>query len=159
MLTLALTALLSQTPIEVAVIDISVPDAIYEDVSRALADQVVDTMNAAGMSAQRVDEREIPEGCRIGPCLGVVAKEHHAHVVVLMDSTEVDKKKNGVALAALWARDGRPLAVKRYTVAVSGGKAPKELSAFVSDLSKQVGKLLPAADAGVKKAPEPATGR
>lgn len=147
---LALVALLSQTPVRVVVIDVSAPDAIYEDVSRALADQVVQAMVSAGLEAERVDERELPdEGCRIGPCLGVIGRAHKAHVVVIVDAAEVDKKRSGVSVAALYGRDGRPLAAKRYTVE-GVGKAPKALGVFVAEVSREATALVAPPDAGTR---------
>ena len=45
---------------------------------------------------------------------------------------KVDSKKNGVAVAAMWGRNGEPLTVKRYTMKPNG-KPPKELAAFATE--------------------------
>ena len=133
--------------LKVVVIDVSAPDAVYEDVSRALAQQVVAELLAAGLEAVRVDENQLPEeGCRIGPCLGQVAREQKAQVVVILDATEVDKKSTAVSLAAMAGRNGMPISAKRYTV--KSGKTPKELTDFVAALAKKLSPSPPAADAG-----------
>jgi len=147
---------LSQGP-RAAVIDVSAPDAIYEDVSRSYAADVVRALDKAGFDARRVDESELPEkGCRFGPCLADVAKANKADVVITLDAVEVDSKKNGVAVAAMWGRNGEPLTVKRYTVK-SNGKPPKELAAFATETLAALAKRLapappkpprPSADAG-----------
>ena len=152
---LALTLAADAGP-KVVVVDVSAPDAVYEDVSRALADAVVAQLREAGMDAERIGENELPEeGCRIGPCLGQVARAFKAKVVVIVDATEVDKKKTSVSLAAMAGHNGMPIGAKRYFVGTDG-KSPKELLAFVADLAK---KALPpprldagtvSADAGAK---------
>lgn len=135
--------------IKVAVVDVSASDAIYEDVSRGLADQVVEALNGAGLVAVRVDEREVPRGCRVGPCLEKIVRAQQAKVIVLVDATEVDSSKNGVGAAALWGADGRPLSAARYTVPIAGKGVPKKLTAFAADVAKRSFKLTPVVDAGV----------
>jgi hypothetical protein len=133
------------SPTAVVVVDVSAPDAVYEDVSRALAEEVVTALGDAGLAAVRIDENELPEkGCRIGPCLGQVAKARHARAVVIVDATELDKKRTAVSVAAMAARDGMPIGAKRYAVK-EGAKAPKDLKAFATEIAR---KLLPAPDAG-----------
>ena len=123
---------------KVVVIDVSAPDAVYEDISRALADAVVAELREAGMDAERIGENELPEqGCRIGPCLGQVAREHKARVVVILDATELDKKRTSVNVAAMAGHNGMPIGARRYVVKADG-KSPKELKAFVSDLAVKV---------------------
>jgi hypothetical protein len=132
LLSLCLTA----APLTVAVVDVSAADAIYEDVSRGLTQDVVAALNAAGgYAATRVDENDLPEGgCRAGPCLEKVAREKHADVVVLVDCVENDARIN-ISVLALWGRDGRPLGGKRY---VSGKKSKKALTAFITQLTKSI---------------------
>lgn len=135
---LLLALLLSADPPKVVVVDVSAPDAVYEDVSRALADEVVEGLREAGMDAERIGENELPEeGCRIGPCLGKVAKQYKAKVVVILDATEVDKKHTRVNVAAMAGHNGMPLCAKRYVVKAES-KAPKDLKAFIGDLTKKV---------------------
>jgi hypothetical protein len=132
---LALVA--SQVPLKVAVVDVSAPDAIYEDVSRALATQAAEQLTRAGVMAVRIDEDELPPGgCRIGPCLGEVAKAQGADVVVTLDAEEVDASTSRVAVAALWGASGEPLAGGRY-VARGVAKPPKALKRFAVDVVKQ----------------------
>lgn len=149
---------LAQAP-RVAVVDVSAPDAVYEDVSRELAEEVVASLSKAGFDAIRVDETEIPGGkrCPIGPCLGQVAKMVGAHVVVALDAAEVKTVLRGgnattdvqVSLTALLGINGEPLCAKRY---FQGKKdTAKLLGAFTRDLSKIAAKRFPPRpDAGVR---------
>ncbi len=123
----------------VVVVDVSAPDAVYEDISRALAEQVVAELRAAGLEVMRIDENELPEdGCRLGPCLGTVAKARHAKVVVILDAVELDKKgKTQVSVAAMAGRDGMPISAKRYVVKAPG-KPAAELKAFAKDLARRL---------------------
>lgn len=132
-------------PARVVVVDVSAPDAVYEDVSRALAEQVVAQLRGAGLDTVRIDENELPEeGCRLGPCLGVVAKARQARVVVILDAVELDKKgRTQVSVAAMAGRDGMPISAKRYVVKGEAKSSP-ELKAFVADLARR----LTPADAG-----------
>ncbi|MEW6431592.1 MAG: hypothetical protein AB1730_08775 [Myxococcota bacterium] len=136
---LLLAAVLSQAPatLKVAVVDVSAPDAIYEDVSRQLAAQVAEALTKAGVVAVRVDEDQLPPGgCRFGPCLGEVAKAQGADVVVTVDAEEVDEVTSRVAVTALWGTNGEPLAGGRY-VARGLRKAPRALTKFAGDAVKQ----------------------
>ena len=129
----------------VVVVDVSAPDAVYEDVSRALAEQVVAQLKTAGLDAVRIGENELPEqGCRIGPCLGQVAREQKAKVVVILDATELDKKRTRVSLAAMAGHNGMPISAKRYVA--KGDKVPTELQTFASELARKV--IPPVSDAG-----------
>jgi hypothetical protein len=76
----------SQAPLRAFVIDISKDDAIYEDVSRQLAQDLSDHLQKEGLVSIRLDERELPDGCRLGPCLAQVAKEKNVQVVVTLDA-------------------------------------------------------------------------
>lgn len=129
---------LAQAPVsKVAVVDVSAPDEIYEDVSRALADLVVDALKAAGLDAVRIDERDLPEaGCRLGPCLGDAARAKNAQVVVMCDATEAADDTSNVKLAALWSNNGAPVAVSKYTVTAGQKKAPKQLMKFAIEVAK-----------------------
>jgi hypothetical protein len=151
--TLVLAIVVAQQPgLRVTVIDISDSDAIYEDVSRGLAEEVVKALVAAGFDAHRVDESELPEGpCKVGPCLAKVARAEKAQVMVTLDAKELEKTKLGVGLTALLGRDGTPLAGARYILKVKQKKAPKELGAFATELLAKANQMLrpaPAADAG-----------
>lgn len=152
MVTLVLAVLLAQAaPLRVTVIDVSESDAIYEDVSRGLAEDVARALTAAGFEATRIDESELPEfPCPPGPCLARVARQQKAHVLVTLDAKELDKARLGVGLTALLGSNGMPLAGARYTLAPNQKKVPKELTAFGAQLQAQLSKLAPtpAADAG-----------
>ena len=141
-------ALSQLPPARVVVIDVSAPDAVYEDVSRALAEQVVSELKGSGLDAVRIDENELPEeGCRLGPCLGIVAKKRQAKVVVIVDAVELDKKgKTQVSVAAMAGWNGMPINAKRYTTKAEG-KPAAELKAWVKDLLKR----LTPPDAGAAK--------
>lgn len=130
----ALVLWLAQAPMRVAVIDVSKSDAIYEDVSRGIAEVVVAQLNKEGLSAIRVDESTLPAGgCREGPCLGAVAKAHQAQVLVALDAEEVTGTTSRVALAALGADDGRPLAVARC-VFVAEAPPPRIVRRFAQKI-------------------------
>lgn len=157
MLALFLAACVAQPTPRVAVVDVSAPDAIYEDVSRGLADQVVEALRQAGAEAVRIEEAELPAGgCRLGPCLGVLARAKQAQVVVMLDATEVDQKHSGVEVAALGARDGRPIAARRYVAVAGKPKPPPLLERFVADVIAQTKKLIGPADAGAAAPVRPA---
>ena len=144
---LLLALLLCQSP-KAAVIDVSASDAVYEDVSRGLAEQVAHALDGAGFDAVRVDENELPEsGCRAGPCLAKVAKDHHALVLVTLDATEVDKTHTQVALAALLGLNGLPLAGARYVAKQGAKKLPKELVDFTQKVFAQAQKAQAEIDA------------
>ena len=131
-------ALVQLPPSRLVVVDVSTPDAVYEDVSRALAEQVVAELREAGLEAVRIDENELPKGCRLGPCLGGVAKARQAKIVVIVDAVELDKKgKTQVSVAAMAGRDGMPISAKRY-VTRAEGKPAAELKAFVKDLARRL---------------------
>lgn len=127
---LALVLLASPT---VVVVDVSASDAIYEDVSRGLANALVEALKTAGFDASRIDENELPEdGCRAGPCLENVAKTHHAQAVVLLDALE-EGALTKVSLLGLGGRDGRPLAGVRYTL---DRRAKHKVLKFIAQLQK-----------------------
>lgn len=130
---LALLVLTQSPPaVRVAVVDTSASDAVYEDVSRGIAVQVVDALDRAGVTGVRVDESELPpEGCKPGPCLAQVAKSQKAHVVVALEAEEIDKKSTRVRLAALWGYDGAPLAVAQC-IFVAGKAPPKIVAKFAT---------------------------
>ena len=153
---LALALAADPVVLKVVVIDVSAPDAVYEDISRALTEQVVGELRSAGLEAVRVDENALPEeGCRIGPCLGVVAREQKAQVVVILDATEVDKSHTQVSVAAMAGRNGMPLTAGRYK-AKNGGKPPKELTTFIAQLAKKLSPAVAAGTAADAGAPKPA---
>jgi hypothetical protein len=130
-------ALLVCSQTTVVVLDVSAEDAVYEDESRALANEVVEVMNAKGMVARRVDESELPpQGCRAGPCLEKVAKG--SDVLVTLDVAEIGKGKLGVAVTALAGRTGMPLAGGRYHVGPKTKRPPKELEKFVQKVLEAV---------------------
>ncbi len=117
----------------VAVVDVSLPDAVYEDVSRALADDVVTALEKAGLSASRVDENELPpEGCRAGPCLEALARARRVQALVVVDATEKGPDVE-VSVMALLATNGRPLGAKRF---VAGKRAKKALTLFSASVAR-----------------------
>ncbi|MBS1153464.1 MAG: hypothetical protein H6Q89_5162 [Myxococcaceae bacterium] len=126
-------------PARVVVVDVSAPDAVYEDVSRAIAEQVVAELRAAGLEAVRIDENELPEeGCRLGPCLGTVARARQAKVVVIVDAVELDKKgRTQVSVAAMAGRDGMPINARRYVTRAEARPAA-ELKALIKDLARRL---------------------
>ncbi len=140
MLSVALTLVLAQGTVRVAVLDVSAADAIYEDVSRALAEKVSDELLKKGFLSKRVDESEVPiDGCRIGPCLGVIAKSQSADVLVIVDAVEGAKGKVEVVLSAMRGRDGLPLAAGKWSTTAEG-KQNKQLSKFLVATQKAVAK-------------------
>lgn len=140
MLSVVLTLVLAQGTVRVAVLDVSAADAIYEDVSRALAEKVSDELLKKGFLSKRVDESEVPiDGCRIGPCLGVIAKSQSADVLVIVDAVEGAKGKVEVVLSAMRGRDGLPLAAGKWTTTAEG-KQNKQLTKFLVATQKAVTK-------------------
>jgi hypothetical protein len=141
---LVVALLLAQAPVPKAtVVDVSAPDAIYEDISRGYATDVVKALEKAGFEARRIDESELPvDGCHSGPCLARVAKDNKADVVITLDATELDKKTNGVAVAAMWGLNGEPLTVTRYTLKPNA-KPPKELATFATNVLAALKKKQP----------------
>ena len=143
MLALTLFTLLSQAP-QLAVIDISSEDAIYEDVSRRYAQSLVEALTKEGVSAVRVDESELPpEGCRLGPCLGVAARGKGALAVVTLDAEELSDTRSKVVVTVMRATNGEPLAGGRYELKVGAKKIPKGLTAFLTQVKKAMTKLAP----------------
>jgi hypothetical protein len=139
---LVVALLFAQAP-KASVVDVSAPDAIYEDISRGYAMDVVKALEKAGFEARRVDESELPvDGCHSGPCLARVAKDQKADVVITLDATELDKKTNGVAVAAMWGLNGEPLTVTRFTIKTNG-KPPKELATFATNVLAALKKKQP----------------
>jgi hypothetical protein len=140
MLGLLVALTLSQTNLRVAVLDVSAPDAIYEDVSRELTQRVSDELLGRGFSARRVDESELTvENCRIGPCLGVIAKAQSADILVVVDAAEGAKGKVDVVLSAMRGRDGLPLSVGKWAT-TSEGKKGRQLTKFVEATWKAAAK-------------------
>lgn len=137
-------SLLSQAPVQIAVIDISAEDAIYEDVSRRFTQSLVDALSKEGLSAVRVDESELPpEGCRLGPCLGAAARAKGALTVVTLDAEEVNDVKSRVVVTMMRATNGEPLAGGRYELKAGVKKAPRGLTAFLTQAKKAMAKVAP----------------
>lgn len=144
MLVAVALSLMSQAPVHVAVIDISAEDAIYEDVSRRFTQSLVEALSKEGIVAVRVDESELPpEGCRLGPCLGVAARAKGALAVVTLDAEEVNESKTKVVVTMMRATNGEPLAGGRYELKAGVKKAPKGLNAFLTQAKKAMTKVLP----------------
>lgn len=145
MLALLASLVVAQPSLKVAVLDASAPDAIYEDVSRSLAQRVSDELLKRGFLSRRVDEAEIPpraEGCRLGPCLGIIAHSQAADVLVLVDATEDDKGRIEVTLSAMRGRDGMPLAAGKWPT-TADGKPTKPLKKFLDALTKAAAQHVP----------------
>lgn len=143
LLTLALTVM-SQAPVQVAVIDISAEDAIYEDVSRRYTQSLVEALTNGGLTAVRIDEAELPpQGCRLGPCLGVAARAKGALTVVTLDAEELSETKSKVVVTMMRATNGEPLAGGRYELKAGAKKAPKGLTAFLAQAKKAMKKVTP----------------
>jgi len=127
---------LAQAP-TVAVIDISAEDAIYEDVSRKIAQSLTEALSKQGVTAVRIEESELPpEGCRLGPCLGVVARAKEAKAVVTLEAEEVSSTKTKVVVTMMRATNGEPLAGGRYELKAGEKKAPAGLIKFLEAAKK-----------------------
>jgi hypothetical protein len=135
MLIFLLQIALAQNPL-VIVVDISTPDAIYEDVSRNYAETLVDQLNRDGFNATRVDQDEM-DGCKMGPCLGKVSYKFKADVVVTLDATEIDEKKGKVVISALNGKSGMPLALARGIFTFQK-PVPKSVKPFGAKLKKEL---------------------
>lgn len=147
MLPLLVVSLLAQpVPPQVAVIDISPEDAIYEDVSRRYTESLVEALTREGVTAVRVDESELPpEGCRLGPCLGVAARGKGALAVVTLDAEELSETRSKVVVTVMRATNGEPLAGGRYELKAGAKKAPKGLISFLAQVKKAMAKVAAAA--------------
>lgn len=142
MLAFALAISLSQAPPMVAVIDISSEDAIYEDISRRYAQSLTDALTKEGVSAVRVDESDLPpEGCRLGPCLGVAARDKGALAIVTLDAEEMSKTKTRVVVTVMRATNGEPLAGGRYELQPGMKKIPRGLTSFLAAAKKAMAKV------------------
>lgn len=142
---LVLATLLGQSPPPplLAVIDISSEDAIYEDISRRYAQSLVEALTKEGVSAVRVDESELPpEGCRLGPCLGVAARAKGALAVVTLDAEELTETKSKVVVTVMRATNGEPLAGGRYELEVGKKKIPEGLTSFLAAVKKAMAKVV-----------------
>ncbi len=92
----------------------------------------------------RVDESELPpEGCRLGPCLGVAAREKGALAVVTLDAEELSATKSKVVVTVMRATNGEPLAGGRYELKVGMKKIPRGLTAFLASVKKAMAKIAP----------------
>ncbi len=149
MLAYALVLVMTQSDApQVAVIDISSEDAIYEDVSRRYAQSLVEALTKEGVSAVRIDESELPpEGCRLGPCLGVAARAKGALAIVTLDAEEVSSTNSKVVVTVMRATNGEPLAGGRYELKAGAKKAPKGLTKFLGQAKKAMTKVIAAAAA------------
>lgn len=126
----------------VAVIDISADDAIYEDVSRRYCESLVEALTKAGVPSVRVDESELPpEGCKLGPCLGVAARGQGAVALVTLDAEELSEKKSKVVVTLMRSTNGEPLAGGRYELVVGAKKPPKGLTQFLGNVKKAMSRL------------------
>ncbi|MFT3706093.1 MAG: hypothetical protein QM817_00365 [Archangium sp.] len=144
MLSLVTALLLSQAApsFQVAIIDISADDAIYEDVSRRYAQSLVEALSKEGITAVRVDESELPpEGCKLGPCLGVAARAKGALAVVTLDAEELSESKSKVVVTMMRATNGEPLAGGRYELKAGAKKPPKGLVSFLAAAKKAMAKV------------------
>lgn len=127
---------------QVAIIDISADDAIYEDVSRRYAQSLAEALTKEGLSAVRVDESELPpEGCKLGPCLGVAARAKGALTIITLDAEELSETKSKVVVTMMRATNGEPLAGGRYELKAGSKKVPKGLTQFLSAAKKAMAKV------------------
>ena len=141
-LSLVAVMLVQQVAPQVAIIDISADDAIYEDVSRRYAESLADALSKDGITAVRIDESELPpEGCKLGPCLGVAARAKGALTVVTLDAEELSETKSKVVVTLMRATNGEPLAGGRYELKAGSKKAPKGLTQFLSAVKKAMSKV------------------
>lgn len=147
MLSFVVASLLAQSaPPQVAVIDISPEDAIYEDVSRRYAQSLVEALGKEGVTAVRIDESELPpEGCRLGPCLGVAAREKGALAVVTLDAEALSETRSRVVVTVMRATNGEPLAGGRYELKAGAKKPPQGLVTFLAQVKKAMAKVAAAA--------------
>src|SRR5262249_13352417 len=98
LIALIFTLAFAQTPCRVVVFEVSASDAVYEDVSRSLAEALVESLGSKGVIALRATENDLPsKGCRFGPCLGKVAAALKADVLVTLDVSEIDSGRLAVA--------------------------------------------------------------
>ncbi len=142
LLALALTSVFAQIPPLVVVIDISADDAIYEDVSRQYAQALAESLTHVGVAAVRIDEAELPaDGCRLGPCLGVLGRGKGALAVVTLDAEQVSETKSKVVVTVMRSTNGEPLAGGRYELINGTKKPPKGLTAFLTQAKKAMEKL------------------
>lgn len=137
MLTLYVCALLLSQTAPVAVVDISADDAIYEDVSRGYAQALSDALKQAGVMAVRVDESELPpQGCKLGPCLGEVARAKKAWAIATLDAEEVAPNKSRVVVTLMRAVNGAPLGGGRYEFVQGQKKLPRGLLDFIKQVRR-----------------------
>lgn len=142
MLSLVALVVLQQAAPQVAIIDISADDAIYEDVSRRYAESLAEALIKDGIPAVRVDESELPpEGCKLGPCLGVAARAKGALTVVTLDAEELSESKSKVVVTMMRATNGEPLAGGRYELKAGTKKAPRGLTQFLAAVKKAMTKV------------------
>jgi hypothetical protein len=147
-LSLVALVVLQQAAPQVAIIDISADDAIYEDVSRRYAESLADALSKDGITAVRIDESELPpEGCKLGPCLGVAARAKGALTVVTLDAEELSETKSKVVVTLMRATNGEPLAGGRYELKAGSKKAPRGLTQFLIAVKKAMSKVTAVAPA------------
>ena len=147
-LSLVALVVLQQAAPQVAIIDISADDAIYEDVSRRYAESLADALSKDGITAVRIDESELPpEGCKLGPCLGVAARAKGALTVVTLDAEELSETKSKVVVTLMRATNGEPLAGGRYELKAGSKKAPKGLTRFLIAVKKAMSQVTAVAPA------------
>ena len=141
-LSLVALVVFQQAAPQVAIIDISADDAIYEDVSRRYAESLAEALSKDGIPAVRIDESELPpEGCKLGPCLGVAARAKGALTVVTLDAEELSEAKSKVVVTLMRATNGEPLAGGRYELKAGSKKAPRGLTQFLIAVKKAMSKV------------------
>ena len=129
-MTFAFVTLVLAQGLHVSVLDVSKPDAIYEDVSRGLAEQVATELTRAGCIAVRIDETELPKGCKLGPCLGEMAARRQVDIVVTLDAQEQGEADAKVMLTSLRGTNGQFLGGAKYVTTPSKNQVPKALLTF-----------------------------
>ncbi len=132
MFALLAAAVLSQATPTIALVDISAADAVYEDVSQPIVRELAGLLAKGPVNVTLVTQ-DSAWGCRFGPCLGALAQQHHAAIVITVDIAEAEHPVLTVAALALKGADGAPLSGRRWKT--GGKKKPgKARDDFVRDV-------------------------
>lgn len=141
MLALLAASLLGQATPTIALVDISAPDAVYEDVSQAVVRELAELLAKGPVHVSLVTQ-DAARGCRFGPCLGALAKQQQAAIVITVEVAEGEHPSLAVAALALRAADGTPLSGRRWKT--GGKKKPgKAREAFLKDVLAAAAALPP----------------
>lgn len=139
MVSLLTAVLLAQATPTLALVDISAADAVYEDVSQAAVRELAELLAKGPVNVTLVTQ-DAARGCRFGPCLGALAKQHKAAIIITVDVAEAEHPAISVAALALRGADGVPISGRRWR---SGGKKKpgKARDDFVRDVFAAVAAL------------------